>query len=188
VGLGNDNIRIDSSLVRKLMQVEHLSVTKVDSVLVANKSVKGNWVTNRILITLIKIYKGETSFDEIYLKFLKYTSYSLFIFMPFFALVLKVFYRRQHKYYAEFLVFSIYFHTFLFALFTIILLLNKYIGYSNVWTAVLFFGVFTYLGLSLKKVFEQSIVKTIVKTILISVIYVISLSSVIAFLLIGSIL
>lgn len=54
----------------------------------------------------------------------KYISWSFFILMPFYALILRLFFRKQRKYYVEHLVFSVNLHTFYFILLTIILLLN----------------------------------------------------------------
>jgi hypothetical protein len=166
--------RIDSVIFRSLITLKPITNTGIDS-LFKSKNIETDWINTRIVHTFIKITKGEASISDIYFKFIKYISYSILILMPFFALILKLFYRKLNLFYSEFLVFSIYFHTFIFAVLVIFILFNKFI-YSNdsIITGVLL-SIFIYLGISLRKVFQQPIGRTIVKTILMSLIYSISL-------------
>jgi hypothetical protein len=182
-----DKTKIDSTIFYKLIAEEHITNDKIDSILLLNKS-KTNWINTRILHTFIKLYKGETSVDEIYNKLVKYISYALLIFMPFFALVLKIFYRKKQQYYSEFLVFSLYFHTFIFAAFALLLIFTKYIYSSSFLYLGFAIGAVVYLGFSLKRVFEDSILKTSLKTSLIAFIYFISMTFLIMMMLVGSLL
>jgi hypothetical protein len=179
--------KVNSVIFFSLIEIKNLTNSKIDSVLKANNT-STNWVNTRILHTIIKLYKGETTMAEIYIKVIKYISYALLIFMPFFALVLKIFYRKKHQYYAEFLVFSIYFHTFIFAVLAIVLLFNKYVYSSSYLFTGFIIAAIVYLAISLKKVFEDSVFKTIFKTALISLIYSISLLFLIAMMFVGSLL
>lgn len=54
----------------------------------------------------------------------KYISWSFFILMPFYALILRLFFRKKRKFYVEHLVFSVNLHTFYFILLSILILLN----------------------------------------------------------------
>jgi Protein of unknown function (DUF3667) len=179
--------KINKDLFIKLVSEEKITNSKIDSLLISN-NINTNWFNTRVLHTIIKLYKGETTIAEIYSKLVKYISYALLIFMPFFAMVLKVFYRKKHQYYSEFLVFSIYFHTFLFAVLGLCMIINRYIFSNNYLFAFFAMAAIVYMGLSLKKVYEDSVLKTILKTSLISVIYCISLVFLIALMFIGSLL
>jgi Protein of unknown function (DUF3667) len=179
--------KVTPEIFHSLVMIEPLTSKRIDSTLAANHT-NTNWINTHVLHTMIKVYKGETSIAQIYIKLIKYISYALLIFMPFFAFVLKVFYRSKHQYYSELLVFSIYFHTFIFAVLGLFLLFDKYI-YSN---KFIFFGfiiaALIYLAISLKRVFEESIIKTILKVTCISLVYIISLSFLIMMMFVGSLL
>lgn len=102
---------------------------------------------------------------------------SFFILLPFFALLLHLFYFRHKILYIDHIIFSIYFHSFSF-LFVLILLLiatifnNEVLDFSL--NLITFFGLTFYLLLSLKKVYRSPWWKTILKLIFIIVIYMIS--------------
>lgn len=124
-----------------------------------------------------------------YKKFVKYTSYSFFIFMPFFALILKLFYFRKDYYYSEFLVFSIFYHTFIFGLMGVILLFERIFNINFLYLLIPFsILIFAYLGISLRTVFDGSWRKTIFKTAILSFIYVFCLFFLFIFLILGSII
>ncbi len=74
-----------------------------------------------------KIQQGLNSMENpnyITSQFFKYISWSFFVLMPFYALILRVFFRKKRKYYVEHLVFSVNLHTFYFILLSIIVLLS----------------------------------------------------------------
>ncbi len=177
----------DSTALTELSSLDPLTNKSIDSLIVA-KGKKTDWFNTRILHTMIKLQKGEIHTIDIYQKFIKYLSYSLLIFMPFFALILMIFYRKKEYYYSEFLVFSIYFHTFTFLLLTIFSLFTKYIYNFQYIPLLVFLLLIVYLGFSLKRVFMQSFGKTILKTVLISILYFITLGLLVVLLLLTSIL
>jgi hypothetical protein len=187
ISFGGNAITFDSVTTTELITLEPLTNKSIDAKL-KEKNVESNWFLTRLLHTLIKVKKGETDFDQIYLKFIKYLTYSLLVFMPFFALVLRIFYRKKEYYYSEFLVFSIYFHTFIFAALGVLLIINKYLGYSEALAVIFSIGMFIYLAANLHRVFAQSYLKTFVKSVIIYFIYVFSLSLVLMFLLLGSLI
>jgi len=106
-------------------------------------------------------------------KFMQYVSYMMFVLMPFFGLILFAFYYKSAGYYIKCLIASIHFHSFMFLILSIYLLITEFvqIPYSE-WFILLFPF---YLFLSIKRIFEKRIFITLVKTTLISVMYFISL-------------
>ncbi len=166
--------RVDSVIFRSLMSLKPLTNKGIDSLFKAKK-IETDWINTRIIHTIAKVFKGEASISDIYFKFIKYISYSILILMPFFALILKLFYRKLNLFYSEFLVFSIYFHTFILALLIVFNLFYKFIYSNNNTIALVLLFVFIYLGISLRREYQQSIKLTIVKTIVMSLVYSISL-------------
>jgi Protein of unknown function (DUF3667) len=179
--------KLDSITFSELSKLDPLTNKRIDSFIVA-KGGKTDWFNTRVIHTMVKLYKGEIHTIDIYQKFIKYISYSLLIFMPFFALILKLFYRKKAYYYSEFLVFSIYFHTFIFLLLSLFTLFTRYIYDSKNILLVVFLLLLVYLGFSLKRVFQQGIGKTILKTTLISILYFVTLGFLVVLMLLSSIL
>lgn len=101
-----------------------------------------------------------------------------FFLLPVFALLLKLLYVRRKIYYTEHFIFSLHFHSFLFLVTSLMLLISNFI--ENVRTsklpiaAPLLIGV--YLFFAMKNVYRQSIKKTMVKFILLSFIHLIVFS------------
>ena len=98
-------------------------------------------------------------------------SWIVFIMIPLFSLVLKLFYSRKKYYYVEHLIFSIHVHSFLFLLMALMVLLE---GLLSEWLAFLvtFIGL-AYIFLALKNFYQDSLLLTIIKFILLSVGYLI---------------
>ncbi|MFM2269276.1 MAG: hypothetical protein RL757_2717 [Bacteroidota bacterium] len=154
-----------------LKALPNLSNAAIDSVLRAEK-VKTDWINTRILNSVIKLEKGELTIADLYKKFIKSSSYAIFILMPLFALLLMLFYRKRNYFYSEFLVFSIYYHTFVFGVFGILMTLNGLFDVDMDYIfSFLAFSMFLYLGMALKRVFADSMLKTAIKAVLLSGIY-----------------
>ncbi len=111
--------------------------------------------------------------------FLKYTSIAMFFIMPFFALILYVFYiRRKVNYFYEMLIFSLHFHTLVFIIFSFFFIL-EIIFKKNLPNSVMLIPVglmIIVLFASLRHVFKQSLLKSILKEFLIVITYFIFLS------------
>lgn len=177
---------IDSLTFVNLRNTKNLTNSKIDSVLKAGNK-KTDWFNTRIVNSFIKLQTGDLKISELYKKFIKYASYSFFIFMPFFALILKQFYFRKNYYYSEFLVFSIFYHIFIFGLMGVLLLIQKIFNIDFSYLVIPFFTlIFIYLGMSLKIVFDGSWPKTMLKTSILSFVYVFSLFFLSIFLILGS--
>jgi hypothetical protein len=179
---------MDTLTNRELVERAYLTNELIDSTL-RSKNIPTNWLNTRIIHTTIKLNKGELAITDLYAKFIKYITYSLFILMPIFAFLLMLFYRKRNYYYSEFLVFSIYFHTLLFGAFGFLIPLFSFlpIDHKLIYLAViLLIGMSIYLGLALKRVFGDSTTKTVVKTVLLSAVYAVLLFMSIVFLILGS--
>ncbi|MGE0587804.1 MAG: DUF3667 domain-containing protein [Cyclobacteriaceae bacterium] len=109
-------------------------------------------------------YKGDSKefgkdFEE---AFMNNFSKVLFFLLPVFALVLKLLYLRRDFYYSEHLVFSIYYYNF-FYLAAAIQLLFGLVSWLE-WAATLIgLWILVYLLLAMKRMYNQSWKKTIVK-------------------------
>ncbi|MCR9289912.1 DUF3667 domain-containing protein [Saprospiraceae bacterium] len=101
-------------------------------------------------------------------------SWMVFFMMPVFGLVLKLLYLRKNYYYVEHLIFSFHTHCFAFLLYIIMILFGHYapgwiIGGGFVVLAI-------YLFNALKAVYKQSNFITMIKYIIMSVLYIFVLS------------
>jgi hypothetical protein len=188
VSILGTNTEMDTLTSRELSERPYLTNEVIDSTL-RSKNIPTNWLNTRLMHSTIKLTKGELLLADLFAKFIKYITYSIFILMPIFALLLMLFYRKRNYYYSEFLVFSIYFHTLLFGAFGFLMLLIGFltIDYKLLYVAViLFFGMSIYLALALKRVFGDSTTKTVVKTVLLSLVYAFLLSISIVSLFLGT--
>ncbi len=177
---------LDSLTQKKLQSIKNLTNSKIEKVLKI-QNIKTDWINTRLVNSFVKLQTGEIKVSDLYKKFMKYASYSFFIFMPFFALILKGFYFRRNYFYSEFLVFSIFYHIFIFGLLTVILLVDKLFNINQLYLIAPFLiSIFIYLGISLKTVFEGSWRKTVFKTSILSFIYIFCLGFLFLFLVLGS--
>lgn len=102
-------------------------------------------------------------------KIISYLSLGLFIFLPIFALSLKLFYYRKRMNYMEHLVFVFHTQTVFFLLLLISTLISL-LGYlNNVWVFLLLFLI--YLFMALRKFYQQGAIKTFIKFVLLNWVY-----------------
>jgi hypothetical protein len=184
------NTKMDTLTSREFSDRPFLTNELIDSTL-RSKNIPTNWLNTRIIHTTIKINKGELAVADLYEKFIKYITYSVFILMPIFALLLMLFYRKRNYFYSEFLVFSIYFHTLIFGAFGFLILLFGFLPIDHKLAyilLILFIGMTVYLGLALKRVFADSTPKTVLKTVLLSAVYAALLFTTIVILILGSVI
>jgi len=105
----------------------------------------------------------------------KYISWSFFILMPFYALILRVFFRKKRKYYVEHLVFSVNLHTFYFILLSIVVLIG--IIFENLlkgmgpWIVLL---AFIYAMVGIRNFYSKRWISSFFYTILTFFLYLIS--------------
>ncbi len=100
-------------------------------------------------------------------------SYMTFVLMPIFALYMYLLYRKQTEYYIDCLVFSVHFHSFIYLLLTLIIIIRLLLNWDFLYLVVpIVLGVYCYCGL--RSVYGQSRLMTILKTILIGALHTIS--------------
>jgi hypothetical protein len=114
---------------------------------------------------------GDEIEDQIIEKATHFASLSLFILMPFFAVLLKLGYFQRRKYYFEYLIFSIHYHTVVFLFFSLLILAGVFIDLPG-WVYFMFFiGLCFYLGKALRYNYDGSRMRTIFKMLAIGFIY-----------------
>lgn len=130
------------------------------------------------LIETNKVFFIEFGSDSEHTKELASTiQYLMFFLVPVMALIIQLFYQKQKKYYVEFLIFSVHIHSIWFVLLSFDLLaiyLSGYVEHSYssipyllvaVLSIVSNFLPFAYLTMSLRKVFEESWIRSVFKTL-----------------------
>lgn len=103
---------------------------------------------------MLKLYKqrsGGSLLQTIYETF----PFALFILLPVFALLLKVFFFRQGVY-VNHLVFSFYFFSFLFFIFTLLLIINQVVNLRYWVDLIVVLSMAIYLILAIKRFYLAS--------------------------------
>jgi hypothetical protein len=113
---------------------------------------------------------------------MKYLSWSFFLLLPLFALILKLFYIRRKQNYIRHLIFSIHLHSFLFFILIVIVALRLiFTSGIAVVNLVLLISFPVYFVLALRHFYGQNYPKVILKFVGISAIYNIVLWSAVLF-------
>lgn len=129
---------------------------------------------------------GESSFTKLFLRqaikimvstgqsfttVLEHTaSKMIFVLIPVFALLLKLFYIRRKRLYFEHMIFSLHLHSFFFLFMLIFMIAGFFVSISIFWMILVFL---LYGFLALKRYYQQSFRKTFAKLFLITFSYVI---------------
>lgn len=92
---------------------------------------------------------------------LKTSSYAMLIFLPLFALILKLLYVRRNRFYIEHVIFTLHFFSFIFFMLIFFVLINLLPVQLPGW--ILSMLILVYLFLSMHKVYQQSWKKTLLK-------------------------
>jgi len=113
---------------------------------------------------------------------MKYLSWTFFLLLPIFALILKLFYIRRNQLYIRHLIFSIHLHSYLFFILIIIAVLKLIFdsGLSGI-SGILLLTFPIYFILALRKFYGQTFGKIILKFLGISIIYNVVLWSAVLF-------
>lgn len=113
---------------------------------------------------------------------------ALFILLPIFALILKLFYWRRGRF-AHHLVFSFYYFSFLFVLLCLSIGINYFVEIPAWIDGLLFLFTIVYLWLALKHFYEQGYFLSLIKTGMVSFVYMLFIIPIAIFvLLMGSFL
>jgi hypothetical protein len=175
----------DSILVNKkepvLKTVWDFNKAKIDSLIASNADdaviykemgmpADADYFTKRIFKTVLNVTKG-TGVGSIIQSAFDAVPISMFILLPLFAFILKLFYYKSGNY-AYHLVFSFYFFAFLFALFSILLLVNRFlfeIPALASWLIVLSTCIYFYL--SVLKFYEHHWFWSLLKSGIITMVF-----------------
>ncbi|MCX6244296.1 MAG: DUF3667 domain-containing protein [Bacteroidetes bacterium] len=122
-----------------------------------------------IKILVRQTLKIMISTGQSFITVLEHTASKLiFLFIPVFAAILKLFYLRRKKLYFEHLIFSLHLHAFIFLLFVMYLLIEL-IFPLNLFYIIMIILVYGFIAL--KKYYGQAFGKTMAKMLLISLSY-----------------
>ncbi len=136
------------------------------------KGLPVNFFTRQVYKQSIKTIKeGNNVKNEFIQKGLKYISISLFLLMPVFAFFLYLMYIRNKRNYYEYLIISVNYHTLYFTVLILFILISMIGSFSYVGFLAVIFLLFIYLVKGLRRNFNQSWRKTIIKAFVVNVLY-----------------
>ena len=141
---------------------------------------RDNWFVKQIQLKNLQLkekYKNDPlkGGNVLVETFLHKLPYLLFVSLPIFALILKLLYIRQKKfYYADHCVFTVYHYIFTFLLLLLVFGMDKlsnvtHLAIFEIFTALFFVSGGIYLYLSMKRFYGQGHGKTILKFLLLNV-------------------
>ena len=110
--------------------------------------------TRKLYTQMLKFYK-DRGLGSIIQTFYDSIPLAMFFLLPIFAFILKIFYFRRGRF-SHHLVFSFYFFSFLFTVFSILVLANLiWEGFPGYITTLIVLSTFFYLYLAVKRFYEQ---------------------------------
>lgn len=165
----NDSIILPVSLrpgTKKTIQIAKKDLALMSSKeVIKSYKIEGFWAQ----ILFIQVLKSVKHEEALLSYFISHLSWTFFLLVPLFALILKLVYIRQKQFYVEHLVFTLHFHAFAFTVFSLILLSKTFTPH---WLQIaLLFYVPIYLLISMKTVYQQKTLKTFFKYILLIISY-----------------
>ena len=127
-------------------------------------SVKAESAFEKLLVT--QAYKvAQNKGKGLFAEYLSNVSILMFFLLPFFALLLKLFFKKQKHYYNEHLIFTFHLHAFIFLLLSVYSLVASYITKSYSFLFVII-AVFLYSIIAVKKVYKYSYKSSIGRLVL----------------------
>ena len=137
---------------------------KVEEDAIADPPVKKKKIKTEQMIQIESKFKQD---------FVNYMPYVMFLLVPFFALLLFMLFYKKKKYYANHMIFALHFHSFVFLLFMVMILIDDYApdSWENVVDYTMFFLPAIYLIIALYVAYRPSIPKLLWKIPLIMLIY-----------------
>lgn len=152
----DDSLNIEIDSFKKAIETDTLSITKEQK-------------EGRDKIKQIINLKGK-DVNIINQTIYKYMSFALFLLLPIFALIMKLVYYRSHKFYYEHFIAAIHYHVMIFIILLISLAIYK-LDLPVFLNIGVFIAAFIYFIYSLKVVYEKSWANSILKAILIFILY-----------------
>jgi hypothetical protein len=126
-------------------------------------------LTNRFYRQGIKFYKQRKA-GGIFQTFFDTVPIAMFFILPIFALILKLFFRKSGRY-SHHLVFSFYYFSFLFTVFSLILGVNRIVEIPDWIDRLIVFSTFIYLFLAIKRFYKQGWFKSFFKANIITLLF-----------------
>jgi len=109
--------------------------------------------------------EGTAFLERIYPLLMSYLSWSLFLLMPVFALIMKLLYIRRDPVYLDHLIFAFHYHSFVFLFLTLSILWQMAmpidVGEPVLWITVLTIPIYLYR--SMRRVYGQGRLQTLIK-------------------------
>ena len=174
--------RFTGNQFNKLVAMKDPTIAQIDS-FCRSENMQTDFINLRMLKGISDFRNGKLNPEIIEEKMVENFSYALFFCMPFFAILLYFFQSRKDYFFSEHVVFTLHFHTLLFIIFGITVLITKWLfSFNNLWCLSV---VLLVLAKSKYVVYEQKWSVTIFKTLIISVLYGIILIASFMFSLVG---
>ncbi len=175
----NDSIQKNADIIAENLDKEDLEKIKEETL---NDSTASDLEKQFIVGSLNAVNNKEMFFD----KFLNNISIVLFLLMPFFALILALILWKSKMLYIKHLIFSINFHSFIFGLTSLIMVIGILIPDSiSIYASYLWLGIPIYLMLGIKRFYKRKYVgaffKMLGSTLLYSFVICIVLIVILAF-------
>jgi predicted RNA-binding Zn-ribbon protein involved in translation (DUF1610 family) len=157
-----DSIKIDSANKSKNNSIINISDEEREKI---EEEVMNDSTTSENVKKIVKgglnAAENEQLFTE---RFYKYLSYTVFLLMPLFALIMAMILFRTKMLYVNHLIFSINFHSFIFGLGAIIIILMELLPDNfTEYVFYLFFGVPIYLMLGIKQFYKRGYIASFFK-------------------------
>ncbi|WP_369998166.1 DUF3667 domain-containing protein [Winogradskyella sp.] len=127
------------------------------------------YIQRKLYAQGLKFYKT-MGFGQIYQTFIDSIPLAMFFLLPIFALLLKVFFYKKGRY-AHHLVFSFYYFSFLFVVFSIIFGINRFIDIPDAIDWLIVLSTFIYLLLAIIKFYGQNWFLSILKSGIVSFLF-----------------
>lgn len=103
----------------------------------------------------------------------KNASIMMFLLLPFFAIILKLYYLKKSIYYVEHITFTLHIHSFMFFVLSIFLIINYFFPTEGLIAALI---IVIYFLFSFKHVYQQKWTTTILKIFLLCISYIFTFS------------
>ncbi|ULC58303.1 DUF3667 domain-containing protein [Flaviramulus sp. BrNp1-15] len=117
--------------------------------------------TRRLYAQALKFYKSRRG-GSVLQAFYDTIPIALFFLLPIFAILLKLFYRKSGRY-SHHLVFSFYYFSFLFTVFSILIAVNFVVDIPGWISFLIALSTFVYLFLGLRRFYQQGVIKSFFK-------------------------
>lgn len=133
---------------------------------------------NRRYYSIKDRYPDKHSFSEAFSDKIEHNvPKAFFLLLPVFAVFLKILFTRKKLYYVDHVIFSIHFHSFIFILFSIPEIIDKFLDNEFLYPflqLVFFLGIGVYLYIAIKRVYPSATWKRLLKQCILTFAYFIS--------------